>query len=114
VRGYLASLWSGIGARGLDTAFRLARKLGARDAAAVAELFDDGAIVELGAVRLSPGALFSALPPGSRLEIEAPVTAGWTVSFRFRIDGPRPKEGLALLEFAPASRRIHRARFFVA
>jgi hypothetical protein len=114
VRGYLASLWSGIGARGLETAFRLARKLGARDAAAVAALFDDGAIVELGAVRLSPDALFSALPPGSRLEIEAPVTAGWTVSFRFRIDGPRPKEGLALLEFASASRRIRRARFFVA
>ena len=114
VGGYLASLWSGIGARGLDTATRLARKLGARDGDAVTALFDDGAIVELGAVRLSPAGLVGALPPGSRLAIEAPVSAGWTVSFRFRIEGGKPKEGLALLEFAPASRRIHRARFFTA
>jgi hypothetical protein len=70
--------------------------------------------VELGAEQLSPGALVAALPPGSQLAIEAPVTAGWTVSFRFRIEGRVPKEGLALLEFAPEARRIRRARFFVA
>jgi hypothetical protein len=55
----------------------------------------------------------AALPSPSRLEVAAPVTAGWTTSFRFRIDGPAPSEGLALLEFA-ADRRIARARFFVA
>jgi hypothetical protein len=115
VGGYLASLWSGIGARGLTTARGLARAVGARDVAALSALFvDDGASVELGTKRLSPSALVATLPRGSRLEIEAPVTAGWTTSFRFRIDGPTRSEGLALLEFAPAERRIRRARFFTA
>jgi hypothetical protein len=114
VGGYLASLWSGIGARGLATATRLARKLAARDAAAVAALFEDGALVELGATKLPASAFVSTLPPGSRLEIEAPVTAGWTVSFRFRFDGPKPQEGLALLEHSPKTRLIRRARFFFA
>jgi ketosteroid isomerase-like protein len=115
VGGYLASLWSGIGARGLTAATELARALAARDAAALAALFvDDTATVELGATRLKPSALLTALPPASRLEIAAPVTAGWTTSFRFRIDGPTPLEGLALLEFAQDSRRIRRARFFPA
>ncbi len=115
VGGYLASLWSGIGARGLRSATELARALAARDAAAMTALFvDDSASVELGASLLSPSALASELPDGSRIEIEAPITAGWTVSFRFRIDGPMAKEGLALLEFAPEHSRIRRARFFVA
>ncbi|HEX8950711.1 MAG TPA: nuclear transport factor 2 family protein, partial [Polyangia bacterium] len=115
VGGYLASLWSGIGARGLRAAHELARALEARDAAALAALFvDDAATVELGATRLAPSALLSALPPPSRLEIAAPVTAGWTTSFRFRLDGPTPSEGLALLEFAPETRRTRRARLFPA
>jgi hypothetical protein len=114
VGGYLASLWSGIGARGLSAAAELARALDTRDAAALAALFvDDTATVELGAERLSPSGLLAALPSPSHLEVAAPVTAGWTTSFRFRIDGPAPSEGLALLEFA-ADRRIARARFFVA
>ncbi|HEX9101604.1 MAG TPA: hypothetical protein VF997_05335, partial [Polyangia bacterium] len=66
------------------------------------------------ATRLAPSALLSALPPPSRLEVAAPVTAGWTTSFRFRLDGPTPSEGLALLEFAPETRRIRRARLFPA
>jgi hypothetical protein len=115
VGGYLASLWSGIGARGLACANELVRAIERRDAAALAALFvDDAATVELGATRLVPSALLSALPPGSRLEVTAPVTAGWTTSFRFRIDGPTPAEGLALLEFAADLRRIRRARFFAA
>jgi hypothetical protein len=115
VGGYLASLWSGIGARGVTAATKLARALETRDALALCALFvADAAIVELGTTRLSPGALLTALPPGSRLEIAAPVSAGWTTSFRFRIDGPAPSEGLALLEFAPRERRIQRARFFLA
>jgi hypothetical protein len=115
VSGYLASLWSGIGARGVRAATELARALDSRDAAALAALFvDDTATVELGAERLAPSALLAALPSPSRLEVAAPVTAGWTTSFRFRIDGPAPCEGLALLEFAAAERRIARARFFVA
>jgi hypothetical protein len=115
VVGYLASLWTGIGARGLAAATDLSRALASRDTAALAALFiDDTALVELGATRLSPSALLSALPPGSRLEVTAPVTAGWTTSFRFRIDGPAPLDGLALFEFAPELRRIRRARFFPA
>jgi hypothetical protein len=113
VGGYLASLWSGIGARGLAAAHALADAIAARDGGALAALFvDDGATVELGATLLSPRALVDALPAGSRLSIDAPVTAGWTTSFRFRIDGPAPSEGLALLEFD--AQRIRRARFFVA
>jgi hypothetical protein len=113
VGGYLASLWSGIGARGVVAATALARALETRDAAALAALFvDDTATVELGATRVAPSALLSALPAGSRLVVTAPVTAGWTTSFRFGIDGPSPSEGLALLEFAPDRRRIRRARFF--
>jgi hypothetical protein len=114
VGGYLASLWSGIGARGLAAAHTLAGALESRDEAALAALFvDDTATIELGATRVAPSALLIALPAPSRLTIEAPVTAGWTTSFRFRIDGgPAPREGLALLEFAPAERRIRRARFF--
>jgi len=113
VGGYLASLWNGIGARGLVAATELARALASRDAAALAALFvDDAATVELGAEQLSPSTLLHALPSPSRLELAAPVTAGWTTSFRFRIDGPAPSEGLALLEFAPVERRIARARFF--
>jgi hypothetical protein len=115
VGGYLASLWSGIGARGLASAKELGRALEARDGAALAALFvDDSEAVELGGTRVSPSSLPAALPAGSRLEIAAPVTAGWTTSFRFRIDGPAPSEGLALLEFAPDARRIRRARFFPA
>jgi len=115
VGGYLASLWSGIGARGLTAVTGLSRAIETRDAAALAALFVDvGSTVELGASVLSPRALLEALPAPSRLTIDAPVTAGWTTSFRFRIDGPSPSEGLALLEFAPAARRIERARFFVA
>jgi hypothetical protein len=115
VGGYLASLWSGIGARGLTVATALARAIETRDAAALAALFVAGdATVELGATPLSPRALFDALPSGSRLAIDAPVTAGWTTSFRFRVDGPAPSEGLALLEFAPDARQIRRARFFTA
>jgi hypothetical protein len=115
VSGYLASLWSGIGARGLAAATELARALEARDGAALAALFvDDTATVELGATVLSPSALLTALRAPARLEVAAPVTAGWTTSFRFRIDGPTPSEGLALLEFAPGLGRIRRARFFPA
>ena len=115
VGGYLGVLWNGIGKRGLRAAQELGRALESRDAAALAALFvDDSATVELGATRAAPSALLGALPPGSRLAIEAPVTAGWTTSFRFRIDGPAPSEGLALLEFAPDARRIRRARFFPA
>ncbi len=115
VGGYLASLWTGIGARGLAAVTELGRALETRDAAALVALFvDDTATVELGTTRLAPSALLSALPPGSRLEVTAPVTAGWTTSFRFRIAGPAPTEGLALLEFAADRRRIRRARFFPA
>ncbi len=115
VGGYLASLWSGIGARGATTAAALARAIEARDATALGALFvDERATIELGAAARSPRALLDALPPSSRLAIADPVTAGWTTSFRFRIDGAAPDEGLALLEFAPDVRRIRRARFFSA
>ena len=113
VGGYLASLWSGVGARGPAAANQLLRAIASRDAAALAALFTDDAIVELGATQLAARALLDALPVGTRLTIEAPVAAGFTTSFRFRLDGPMPREGLALLEFA-RDRRIARARFFAS
>src|SRR5439155_21048667 len=57
VGGYLASLWSGIGKRGIAAAEALAR----------GEISADGAPV--------------------KFTIDSPVAAGWTVRFRFRSDG---------------------------
>lgn len=81
VGGYLSSIWSGIGRRGLDAVQSLAR----------GEISADGA-------------------PG-KFTVESPVAAGWTVSFRFRSDAA---EGLALVEFDRATKKIARARFFAA
>ena len=39
---------------------------------------------------------------------------GWTLTFRFRLPGAAPGEGLGLLTFDPASRKIEHARFFPA
>ena len=64
--------------------------------------------------RLSPRALSTRCRRAAASTIDAPVTAGWTTSFRFRHRRPAPSEGLALLEFARDARRIRRARFFVA
>jgi hypothetical protein len=115
VAGYLASLWNGIGGRGPRVLGELANAIAARDAGAVTALFaDDAAAVELGAVRATAGTLLGALPAGSRLRVEAPVAAGWATAFRFAIEGPAPAEGLGLIEFAPDTRRIRRARFFPA
>jgi ketosteroid isomerase-like protein len=112
VGAYLASLWRTVGAHGLALARGLAKAIEARDAAALQACFDAGATIELGARTVEPRALLDALPPGTTLAVEAPVTAGWTVSFRFRLAGADPAEGLALLEVSPASRRITRARLF--
>jgi hypothetical protein len=116
VGAYLASLWRGIGGRGHQAAAALCGALKARDAAAIGDLFAEGpdAKIELGTQTLTPAQLIAALPPAVQLQIEAPVAAGWTLSFRFRLPGGSPGEGLGLLEFDPASRRIHRARFFPA
>ena len=39
---------------------------------------------------------------------------GWTLTFRFRLPGGAPGEGLGLLAFDPASRKLQHARFFLA
>jgi hypothetical protein len=112
VGGYLSSLWNGIGGRGTAALTALAAAVAERDEAALTALFAPGAEIELGAARAPD--LLSLLPPGSRLLVEAPVAAGWTVSCRYRLEGPSPSAGLALLEFAPGSKQIERARFFAA
>lgn len=117
VGGYLASLWRGIGRRGVAAATALAQAIQARDSGAICALFDDshdGAAIELGPRRLAPDQLLAALPAGCRLAIESPVAAGWTTTFRFQLAGGQPEQGLGLLEFAPRSRRLKRARFFPA
>lgn len=114
VAGYVASLWNGVGRRGLAALAGLERAIAARDAAAVAAAFTDDATVELGGEAVPARRLLGLLPPPSRLRVEAPVAAGWTASFRFAVDGPAPRDGLGLVEFAPGTRRIRRARFFAA
>jgi hypothetical protein len=118
VAGYLASLWSGIGRRGTRTLESLAGAIASRDGDAASALFTDDATVELGAAQASARALLTLFADGSRLRVDAPVTAGWTTVFRFVVDGDGDGvtscEGIGLLEFAPASRRIRRARFFTA
>lgn len=120
VGAYLASLWRGIGRRGVKAASALAAAIAARDSFGVCALFTPGAApgggrqIELGTSALSPEQLIAVLPAGCRLEITAPVAAGWTTTFRFRLSGATPAEGLGHLEFDPASRKIQRARFFPA
>jgi hypothetical protein len=97
VGGYLASLWGGIGSRGLKTLNQLVDAMAGNDDAALKALFD--------------GAPSSDLPR-SRVTVESPVAAGWTVTFRFRIEGG--PEGLGLLEFSRDSKKIARARFFTS
>ncbi len=111
---YLASMWRGIGARGPRAATFLAEAIASRDDARVCDLFaPSGAVIEIGdAMRLAPGELVAALPATCRLHIEAPVAAGWTTTFRFRLDGATPAEGIGLLEFDPTDGRIAKARFF--
>jgi ketosteroid isomerase-like protein len=112
VAGYLASLWRTVGRRGVDLAVALADALARRDATALGQLFEPSAVIELGERSASPRSLLDALPPGTTLGIDSPVTAGSTVSFRFTLTGAAPTEGLALLEVSRASGRIARARFF--
>jgi hypothetical protein len=114
VGGYLASLWTGIGKAGLKSVTALADGLEKRNAAAISSQFASGATFELGNQVVASNAVLDALAAGSRLSIEKPVCAGWTVSFRYRIEGPTPSAGLALIEFSPADRHIRRARFFPA
>jgi hypothetical protein len=114
VAGYLSSLWRGIGRRGPRAATRLAEALAAGDVGAARDLFSDDAAIQVGGRQGRPGDLAQLFSGTNRLDIEAPVAAGWTTSFRFALAGAAPCEGLALFEFAPGSSRIARARFFTA
>jgi hypothetical protein len=114
VSAYLESMWRGVGARGTVIAGDLALAIEQRDVAGLRNLFAEGAEIELGQGIFSPEKLLTALPAPSRLAIEAPVVAGWTISFRFRIEGPAPSEGLCLLEIDPTVGLVQRARFFPA
>ena len=111
---YLASQWNGVGVRGVRSAESLAKAITARDADALRTLFADGAELMFGALRTTPDALFTQLPAGSRLSIEAPIAAGWVTACRFRIEGPKPSSGLALFATDQKTNRLSRARFFVA
>jgi hypothetical protein len=116
---YLASLWRGIGSRGTRALGELVQAIAARDANAVSALFVLGGDtpaneIELGEKAVSPGALFDELPVGVLLEVESPVAAGWTTTFRYRLAGPAPAHGIGILQFDPATHKIARARFFAA
>ncbi len=112
---YTASVWRGVGSRGVRTVRELARAVSAQDAAAVRSLFvSAGAEVRFGDLRTTADALLSLMPPGSQLSIEAPIAAGWVTACRFRVEGPAPAKGLALFETAPDELRLRQARFFIA
>jgi hypothetical protein len=112
---YLASQKNGVGLRGVRSAEALAAAVSARDSQALAELFvPAGAEVKFGEQRTTPAAWLAGLPVGSRLTVEAPIAAGWVTACRFRIDGPAPAHGLALLSTSAGERRLTQARFFVA
>jgi hypothetical protein len=68
--------------------------------------------VRVGEQRTTPEALASLWPPGSQLSIEAPIAAGWFTACRFRVEGPTPVQGLALLETDPGEKRLRQVRFF--
>jgi hypothetical protein len=113
--GYVTSFRTGAGARGVRAVEALARAVGARDAAAIGASFVDArAEVRFGDVRTTADQLLAVLAPGSSLSIEAPLSAGWTTACRFRIEGPRPADGLALFEVARGDGRLRVARFFTA
>lgn len=112
VAAYLASLWRTVGAQGIALLESLRRGIEARNGTVLGSLFEPDAAIELGERVVTVGALLEALPPGTTLAAEAPVTAGYTVSFRFTLRGAQPSEGLALLEVSATSGRIARARFF--
>lgn len=112
VAGYLASLWKGIGGRGLTSVKQLVTAIETRDSPALEALFEASAIVELGIVEAPARDVLTLIPEGTRLRVEAPVAAGWTTSFRYTLDGASPRSGLARLEFAPDTRRIRSLRFF--
>ncbi len=117
VGSYLASLWRGIGRGGIKTLSELTRAIADRDEAAVSALFVLGGDplateIELGSRTVAPSQLFDALPSGTLLEIDSPVAAGWTTTFRYRLVGPMPMAGIGILQFDPQSRKIARARLF--
>jgi hypothetical protein len=116
--GYVASFRRGAGAAGVRAVEELGRALRAGDPAAVCGRFvDPRAAVRFGDVRTTADQLVSVLGAGTSLSIEAPLSAGWTTACRFRIEGPRPSDGLALFEIAPGDGRDGRlrgARFFTA
>jgi hypothetical protein len=117
VWGYLASLWRGIGRRGPRAAAALAQAIATRDSIHARALFTDEGVVQLGTSEVHATRLLELFADGARLTIDAPVAAGWTTSCRFKVTGPEQSQslgGLALLEFAPGSRKIQRARFFTA
>lgn len=114
VGAYLESMWRGVGGRGAQIAENLALAIERRDVSSLRQLFTEGGEIELKQGRFFPGGLLDALPAPSRLSIEAPVVAGWTISFRFRIEGAAPSEGLGLLEIDPDVGLIQRARLFPA
>jgi hypothetical protein len=114
MKAYLASQSSGVGLRGVRGAEALATAVSARDTAALAELFVPTAEIRSGAGRTSPAAWLASLPAGSRLSVEAPIAAGWVTACRFRLEGPAPSHGLALLTTSPTERRLLGVRFFPA
>lgn len=101
---YLASLWRTIGSRGERVAYELAEALSRRDESAVRALFAGDASVERRGDIARPEDLVASIAEGSKVSIEAPIVAGYTCAFRYRIDGAEAVRGIAILEFDPVTK----------
>jgi hypothetical protein len=111
LRGFL-----GIGAQGTAALERFAEAVASRDAQSLATLFiEHDATVEwpIGE-KLRPAELLERLPAGATWRFERPQNSGFVTACRFTLTSENPRQGIAFFHFDRHSRRIEKARFFVA
>lgn len=110
---YLASFWRTVGSPGKRSLSALTDAFVLRDERMLASVFvAEGARVRVASRDGAPSELFAQWPEGSALSFERPVVAGWTVTAKYRVEGPEAGEGIVLLEFAPGTELVREARFF--
>jgi hypothetical protein len=116
VTGYMRGMLHGIGGQGTKILEKFAAAVRSRDAQELAELFvdHDGAVEWPIGTRLTPSEFLSRLPAGTEWSFERPQNSGFVSACRYALSGEQPQPGIAFFEIDPESRRIRRARLFVA
>lgn len=117
ISGTLRGMVGGIGRQGHQRVLRFAQAINSLDDRALTRLFADGGerIAFPVGRTITPGRFLHELGPGTRMAVSDPKAAGWFTSFRFEIHrSEAPTHGIGFLDFEHRSRRISRARFFVA